>query len=113
MITSIPCYDIFELPLSGPQDGNPFTDVTLSARFQNRNRVLEPEGFYDGDGRYLIHLMPDEACYEGDIPDGWGNISAQEMVHLPTILQTSLPKIIHNNAPLSVIDDEMTVFFDG
>ena len=26
-------------------------------------------------------VVVDECCYEGDIPMGWGNISAQEMVH--------------------------------
>jgi len=60
MAQTIPCYDIFELVLSGPQGGNPFTEVSFSARFQHRNRLLEPEGFYDGEGRYIIRLMPDE-----------------------------------------------------
>jgi hypothetical protein len=59
MTRTIPCYDIFELVLSGPQEGNPFTEVSFAARFQHRNRVLEPEGFYDGEGRYVIRLMPD------------------------------------------------------
>jgi hypothetical protein len=31
--------------------------------------------------RYRKPVVIDEACYEGDIPNGWGNISAQEMVH--------------------------------
>ncbi|MFZ1770761.1 MAG: DUF5060 domain-containing protein [Caldilinea sp.] len=26
-------------------------------------------------------VVVDECCYEGDIPNGWGNISAREMVH--------------------------------
>jgi Domain of unknown function (DUF5605)/Domain of unknown function (DUF5060)/Protein of unknown function (DUF4038) len=61
----ISCYDIFELNLTGPQEGNPYTDVTLSVRFQHGNRVLETEGFYDGEtdqqvGLYRIRLMPDE-----------------------------------------------------
>ncbi|XEC97573.1 DUF5605 domain-containing protein [Paenibacillus tarimensis] len=50
----------FELTLHGPDDGNPFQEVRLSARFQYKNRVVEPEGFYDGNGTYRIRFMPDE-----------------------------------------------------
>jgi hypothetical protein len=60
MTPSIPRYDIFELRLNGPRQGNPFTSVTLSARFQHNNRVLDIEGFYDGEGIYRIRMMPDE-----------------------------------------------------
>src|SRR5207247_8189525 len=40
----------FDLALRGPKGGNPFCDVTLSARFQQGDRVVEVEGFYDGEG---------------------------------------------------------------
>ena len=49
----------FELELAGPQSGNPFTDVQLSARFEQSGRAFEPEGFYDGDGVYRVRFMPD------------------------------------------------------
>ncbi|MGI6174231.1 MAG: DUF5605 domain-containing protein [Christensenellales bacterium] len=52
-------YDIFELALSGREDGNPFVDVQLEARFFQRNRVLTVPGFYDGDGRYVVRFSPD------------------------------------------------------
>ncbi|MBN1309882.1 MAG: DUF5060 domain-containing protein [Anaerolineae bacterium] len=52
-------WKVFELSLDGPAAGNPFTDVTFSAQFKYRNRVLEPDGFYDGEGVYRIRLMPD------------------------------------------------------
>lgn len=50
----------FELALKGPSEGNPFRDVSLSARFQYRNRVVEADGFYDGEGVYRIRFMPDQ-----------------------------------------------------
>jgi len=53
-------WGIFELSLHGPVSGNPFLDVTLSAEFAHRGRVLCPEGFYDGEGVYRIRFMPDE-----------------------------------------------------
>ena len=52
-------WDIFELTLEGPSDGNPFLDVTLSCEFSYKNRILRPEGFYDGDGIYKVRCMPD------------------------------------------------------
>ncbi len=54
-----PRWGIFELALNGPEGGNPFTDVKLSAEFKQRSRVFKPEGFYDGRGVYRIRFMPD------------------------------------------------------
>jgi hypothetical protein len=51
-------WDVFELPLQGPTGGNPFVDVSLSARFSNGEQTLEPTGFYDGEGRYIVRFMP-------------------------------------------------------
>jgi len=53
-------WGIFELALEGPREGNPFMDVKLGARFTRGDRVLKPEGFYDGDGVYRVRFMPDE-----------------------------------------------------
>jgi hypothetical protein len=52
-------WDIFELALQGPQNGNPFLDVQLRARFTCTDRIIEVNGFYDGDGTYRIRFMPD------------------------------------------------------
>lgn len=48
----------FELALKGPSDGNPFVDVTLSARFRQGDQSLTVAGFYDGDGVYRVRFMP-------------------------------------------------------
>jgi hypothetical protein len=52
-------WGIFELSLEGPEDANPFLDVRLSARFRHGNRVVWPDGFYDGGGTYRVRFMPD------------------------------------------------------
>ncbi len=52
-------WGVFELELTGPEDGNPFLDVELSARFELDGRAFEPQGFYDGNGVYRIRFMPD------------------------------------------------------
>lgn len=51
-------WGIFEVELDGLDGGNPFLDVTLSAKFTCGDTVLEPTGFYDGNGKYKIRCMP-------------------------------------------------------
>ncbi len=52
-------WDVFELSLSGPQEGNPFLDVHLTASFRQGPRTVEVAGFYDGEGIYRVRFMPD------------------------------------------------------
>src|SRR5262245_61503627 len=52
-------WGVFELELQGSAEGNPFLDVDLTAEFRYRHRVIEVDGFYDGDGVYRIRFMPD------------------------------------------------------
>ena len=56
-------WDMFEVRFAGPETGNPFVDVELSAKFTIENREVYAEGFYDGGGEYVLRLMPD---MEGD-----------------------------------------------
>ncbi len=53
-------WGVYEIALTGPSDGNPFLDVRLGAQFRYRNRVVDVDGFYDGDRVYRIRFMPDE-----------------------------------------------------
>ena len=55
-------WGVFEQRLDGPRDGNPFVDVQLSVKFTDAadHKTVNVEGFYDGDGAYLIRFMPDE-----------------------------------------------------
>ncbi|ABW09869.1 hypothetical protein Franean1_0403 [Parafrankia sp. EAN1pec] len=53
-------WSTFELELAGPSHGNPFTDVELTARFSRDGVEIVSGGFYDGDGRWLIRLLPAE-----------------------------------------------------
>ena len=52
-------WGIFELELHGSSEGNPYLDVELTAQFAYNHRVIEVDGFYDGDGVYRIRFMPD------------------------------------------------------
>jgi hypothetical protein len=53
-------WGVFELSLNGPATGNPYVDVRVSAQFRFRNRAIDVDGFYDGDGVYRLRFMPDE-----------------------------------------------------
>ena len=51
-------WDIFELSLNGPSEGNPFIGIEFTAVFRNGDQTFEPEGFYDGNGVFKIRFMP-------------------------------------------------------
>lgn len=49
----------YELTFNGPSEGNPFQDVELRADFTQGDRIVRVNGFYDGDGKYKLRLLPD------------------------------------------------------
>lgn len=57
--TTVEQWGVFEVALKGPSDGNPFTDVRLTANFTDGVRTIEATGFYDGNGVYRVRFMPD------------------------------------------------------
>jgi hypothetical protein len=52
-------WETFEVSLQGPDQGNPFIDVSVSATFARKHRRITVEGFYDGGGTYRVRFMPD------------------------------------------------------
>ena len=94
----VPRWEIFEIILKGPSTDNPFTDVKLSAVFQHNNRTLQQEGFYNGNGEYVIRFMPDstgEWSYVtksniGDLNAKTGQfkcVSAKKGIHGPVYIR--------------------------
>src|SRR5689334_3875653 len=57
--TRVERWDVHDVNLDGPRDGNPFLDVRLSATFRNQHRAVEVDGFYDGNGAYKVRFSPD------------------------------------------------------
>jgi hypothetical protein len=51
-------WDRYEVILKGPESGNPFNDIKLSAEFVQGNEKIKVSGFYDGNGNYKIRFMP-------------------------------------------------------
>ena len=56
-------WGVQEVSLSGPTEGNPFTDCPVSGTFTGKNETVHADGFYDGDGIYRVRFMP---SFEGD-----------------------------------------------
>jgi hypothetical protein len=46
-------WGVFEISLRGPEGDNPFIDLDLSAKLEYENRMIEADGFYDGDRVYM------------------------------------------------------------
>lgn len=57
--TEVERWKVFEITLKGPEKGNPFKDVKVSALFAMDNETIQVPGFYDGNGNYKIRFMPD------------------------------------------------------
>ena len=53
-------WDIIELTFHGPSEGNPFVGTSFAGHFTNGDDSLNQEGFYDGNGTYIIRFMPDK-----------------------------------------------------
>lgn len=53
-------WGIFEYRIQASPEGNPYTDVSISAEFISGERQIEVSGFYDGGGIYVIRFMPEE-----------------------------------------------------
>ncbi len=55
----VPRWGVFEVALNGPNEGNPFQDVRVTARFSNGPATVTVIGFYDGQGVYRVRFMPE------------------------------------------------------
>ena len=53
-------WGIFEWSMQGTMEGNPYTDISLTAHFSKGYRKQDITGFYDGNGTYKIRFMPDD-----------------------------------------------------
>ncbi|MBL7493345.1 DUF5605 domain-containing protein [Frankia sp. AgB1.9] len=52
-------WSTFEIRIAGPSHGNPFTDVELTALFDTDGHTTEVDGFYDGDGQWVLRFLPE------------------------------------------------------
>lgn len=57
-MSEVPVWGIREIVCPGAAAGNPFTDYDIVGEFSCGGETLRVPGFYDGDGRYIVRMMP-------------------------------------------------------
>lgn len=102
-------WGLFELSLPGPSTGNPFKDVTLTARFTLEHRTVQVTGFYDGDGAYRIRFMP-------DAPGHWTYQTSSSAPHLANksgAFTCTPPTTPSNHGPVTIAHEFHFQYSDG
>jgi len=101
-------WDILEIELKGPQTGNPFTDVSVSAEFIKGDLTFNPEGFYDGGGIYRIRFMPDET-------GKWSYVTSSNLRELDGLKGTfeCIGASENNHGPVGVWNKYYLAYEDG
>lgn len=64
-------WGIYEVTLNGPDTGNPFTEIELTAEFKQNGRIFEPQGFYDGNGIFDILSLLKHGRFSKENPFAW------------------------------------------
>ncbi|MBD3289681.1 DUF5060 domain-containing protein, partial [candidate division KSB1 bacterium] len=106
--SSVEKWDVFELQFNGPDSGNPFKDVTLTAIFSTSDRQKEVAGFYAGDGVFKIRFMPDKVgqwSYETK--------SNVDKLHGRKGIFNCIPPLSTNHGPVQVFDTYHFKYTDG
>ncbi len=67
-------WDFIEISCEGRSDGNPFIDCQIKGTFWGKNEKKTVDGFYDGEGIYIVRFMPSfEGNYQFKIEGNFGN----------------------------------------
>lgn len=105
---SVERWGIYEIVLDGPSDGNPFTQVRLSAVFSHMEESIEVPGFYDGEGVYRIRFMAER---EGN----WSFITRSNRLELTNqkgVFEVT-PAQAGNHGPVRVVHTFHFAYADG
>ena len=107
-LKTIEQWNIFEFKASGPTDGNPFLEISFSAEFRHRQRKIVVDGFYDGEGRYVVRFMPDTL---GD----WQFVTRSSAAELNDLNGSfeCLPPAAGNHGPVAVEHTYHFAYADG
>jgi len=106
--TAVARWEVFELVLDGPSEGNPFIDVELKAIFALGHRTVQVDGFYDGAGKYKVRFMPDA---EGEWT--YTTASATSALDVQTGKLLCEPAAAGAHGPVSVHNTHHFAYADG
>ncbi|TDE15588.1 DUF5060 domain-containing protein [Dyadobacter psychrotolerans] len=101
-------WDRFEVSLKGPETGNPFSDVSLTAEFSNGTEKLTVNGFYDGEGTYKVRFMPQKTGVWK-----YRTISNSKSLNGKTGTFTCIGPKQNNHGPVQVADTYHFKYTDG
>jgi len=74
----------FELRLQGPCEGNPFVEQRIAATFDGPGEHVRVQGFYDGEGVYVLRFMPSfEGTYAFSVESSFGAQGTGEFAVTP------------------------------
>lgn len=106
--TTIEQWGLFELYLSASTQDNPYRDVELTAHFTSSQRIIEIDGFYDGEEVYRIRMMP-------DIQGTWHYRTQSNLDMLDGMegTFTCIPPTQDNHGPVQVSDNLHFRYADG
>lgn len=62
-LSQVEKWAVQEIVCTGPDNGNPFMEQEICAEFASAHEHVTAQGFYDGEGRYIVRFMP---SYEGE-----------------------------------------------
>jgi hypothetical protein len=97
-----------EVALTGPQTGNPFTEVSFSAVFDNGVKTIKADGFYDGEGIYRVRFMPPAPGQWR-----WTTASSAPALNGKTGSITVAPPSKTNHGPVAVASTFHFAYADG
>ena len=109
-------WGVLELKFSGRKDGNPFTDYTIQAVFTGENgKTIKTDGFYDGEGIYIVRFMPEETghfSYEvsGSFQDASTQNSESDLAGGFAVIAACSPR---NHGPVRVYAERYLAYADG
>jgi hypothetical protein len=102
-------WGMLELTLKGPSEGNPYKEARLTAEFRHKHRVVEVDGFYNGNGEYKVRFMPDTEGSWSYTAQGSGSLDGSGM----TGRFECIPASEGNHGPVRVRDGRRFVYEDG
>ncbi len=100
-------WGLFELVVKGHKDKNPFIDYTISGIFVGKNEKVNVDGFYDGDGTYIIRFMP---SFEGNYTYRVEGTFSDEIYEGEFIVSNASEK---NHGPVRVASKYHFAYEDG
>ncbi len=101
-------WDIFEIALNGPVDGNPYMDVELNAVFELNDDKITVPGFYDGNGIYRIRFSPGtEGEWSYETESNADKLSGKKGKF------SCIPATEENHGPLKIANTFFLEYVDG